>query len=94
MKIERPFVTWAGQEIEKCLQRNDHKQPWETADILDLRDKIKEEYYETIEAIDELHTPNGVKHLQHELADLAAIAMMLSARVDKDMSLFKRGREQ
>ena len=94
MKIERPFVTWAGQEIEKCLQRNDHKQPWETADILDLRDKIKEEYYETIEAIDELYTPNGVKHLQHELADLAAIAMMLSARVDKDMSLFKRGREQ
>ena len=98
----RPFAKWCGKEIEVVCQRNDVplpgkplKPPWETTSTNDIFCKIQEESSEAVEAyFDFIDNPTDFNrdHLSDELADLAAVAMMLSARINPIMSGLRRGR--
>lgn len=97
----RPFATWAGEQIEKVCKRNDVprpgkdlKPPWEATPVHIVREKINEEFNEMFHAFlryDFEPNQTNLDHLQWELADLATTAMMLSARVDPEMSKLRRG---
>lgn len=98
----RPFSKWAGEEIEKVCARNDRsrpgnppKLPWETAAPKDLYRKIDEEVLEMIEAYmvwRDYPTDRNRSELAWECADVAATAMMLSARLDPIMQGLRRGK--
>jgi len=98
----RIFSEWAGQEIEKVCQRNDQPRPgkqlkpaWEILLLGDLFLQLEEELVEVVEAYHRyLETPGELNRqaLQWELADLAAVAMMLSANIDPVLSTLRRGK--
>jgi len=86
----RPFTTWAAQQIEKVLVRNDKrdKGPWERQALDSLMRKITEEYSELV---DEYHK-NDAEGILRESVDLAAAAMMIAAKQHPLMRLLRRGR--
>lgn len=98
----RLFAAWAADQIEIVCARNDVDRPgkeikeaWETTPPHILREKITEEFAEVFHAFlgfDFSDTEENRKKLQWELADLAAAAMMLSSRVDPEISKLRRGR--
>lgn len=100
--MNRPFADWAGHQIEKVCARNDVprpgkkvKPPWETHPSGKTFWKVDEEMQEVIEAYFNWKlspTEEARAHLQWELSDLAATAMMLSARVDPIMQGLRRGK--
>ena len=93
---------WAGEQIEDVVARNDHprpgkllKPPWETQSPEILYKGIWEECLEVIEAFldwQENPTDKNRDALKWELADVAATAMMFSARLDPEMSKLERGK--
>jgi NTP pyrophosphatase (non-canonical NTP hydrolase) len=99
----RLFAKWTGEQIELVCQRNDIPRPgknikpaWEVTPPHILREKITEEFEEMFHAFVQYDfdpTLESRDHLQWELADLAATAMMLSARIDNEMSKLRRGYE-
>lgn len=99
----RPFSKWAGQQIELVCRRNDHSRPgksekpaWEAEAKITLLNKVHEELSEVNRAYMAWYTDpadeKNMRDLQGELADLAAVALMLSASVDPVMSRLRRGR--
>ena len=98
----REFSHWVGGQVEKVCLRNDIprpgkklKPPWETVLADELYMKIHEEMLEVIDAYEEWFeypTDRNRKALASELADVAATAMMMSARLDPVMSGLRRGR--
>ena len=98
----RPFTKWIAEHLEKCLEKNDRrgKGPWETADVSALFCKLNEELREVDDAVcnggralvcEENRTPEAMSHLQDELFDVVATAGMIAARMDDNVSRFRRG---
>jgi len=99
----RPFSKWAGQQIEQVCDRNDRPRPgrqpkpaWEAEAKITLLNKIHEEMREVDDAYmiwyaDPADEKN-MRDLQGELADLAAVVLMLSASIDPIMSGLRHGK--
>lgn len=88
----RPFIPWSADLINTCLERNDGKPAWETESLGTLFEKLVEELFELKAELmaDRLDT----ERIQSEASDVAAVAMMIAARVDAgEPSRWRRGRE-
>lgn len=69
----RKVIQEFGEEQEKILKNNDHKQNWTNTSIDYLCIRLNEEFVELLEAIME----GTFEDIQHECVDVANFAMMI-----------------
>ena len=82
MNEPRKEVKWFAEQMEKKLQKNDHRSGWKDADEDFLLQRLQEEILELKDEICESHIYNSKKVIE-ECADVANFAMMIADNADR-----------